>query len=160
MTKINWPKLFGSLVLTYSASWLGSYFTRPQIATWYSGLKKTAITPPSWVFAPVWTILFLMMALAFYLIWNENNKRGSRKKARLIFYIQLAFNILWTLVFFNLHRVGLAIICIVILIVVITYCLTIFYKLNKTAGWLMLPYLIWTCYAALINISIFFANLK
>lgn len=160
MAKINWPKLFGSLILTFSASWLGSYFTRPQIGTWYRNLQKTAITPPSWVFAPVWTILFLMMALAFYIIWNESNKCGTRKKARLLFYIQLAFNILWTLVFFNLHRVGLAIICIVVLIVAIIYCLSSFYRLNKTAGWLMFPYLIWTCYAALINISIFFANLK
>jgi len=158
MEKINWPKLLGSLIITFGVSWIGSIITRPQIASWYQYLKKTPLTPPSWIFAPVWTILFLMMAIAFYLIWSENNKRGTRRTARVLFYLQLLCNTLWSLTFFALHRIGLAILVITILIVAIVSCLRSFYFLNKKAGWLLLPYLVWTCYAAIINISFFLVN--
>jgi len=80
MTKIDWPKLLGSLAITFAAGWLGSSLTAPSIHNWYSTINRTNLTPPNWLFAPVWTILFCLMAIALYLAWSGRGKKKTRHK--------------------------------------------------------------------------------
>ena len=158
MTKIDWPKLLGSLAITFGASWLGAYLTTPNIKTWYASINQTSLTPPNWVFAPVWTTLFFLMAVALYIIWSGRNKKKTRRQAVRLFFAQLMANVVWSGLFFGLHDIGLAFLEIIFLLLLITYCLLAFYRLNKTAGWLLLPYLLWVSFATVLNMSLWLAN--
>lgn len=158
MTPINWPKLLGSLLITFGASAIGSYLTTPSIKTWYATINQTSLTPPNWVFGPVWTILFLLMAIALYMVWSDRNKKKTRHQAVRLFFAQLIANVAWSGLFFGLHNIGLAFIEIMFLLILITYCLLAFYRLNKTAGWLLFPYFLWVSFATVLNLSLWLAN--
>ncbi|MEO0076816.1 MAG: TspO/MBR family protein [candidate division WOR-3 bacterium] len=110
-------KLLISLVICQFAGILGSIFTRPNIASWYSSLKKPSLAPPNWVFAPVWTILFLLMGIALYLVWKQGWQDTKVRKAILIFFIHLIINILWSAVFFGLHQPLAGFLVIILLVV-------------------------------------------
>ncbi len=158
MNKIDWPKLLGSLVITFGASWLGSSLTQPSIQGWYANINRTALTPPNWIFAPVWTILFFLMAVALYIIWSGRNKKKTRKKAVQLYFGQLAANVAWSGIFFGLYNIGLAFIEIIFLLILITYCLLAFSRINRAAGWLMFPYFLWVCFATVLNLSLWLVN--
>jgi tryptophan-rich sensory protein len=158
MNKIDWPKLLTSGLSVLAASILGGIVTASTVTTWYPTINKTALTPPSWVFGPVWSVLFIMMAIALYLVWSGRNKKKTRKKAVILFFGQLAANVAWSSIFFGLKNIGLAFIEILFLIILITYCLLAFSRLNKAAGWLMFPYLLWVCFASTLNLSLWLAN--
>ncbi|HOF79824.1 MAG TPA: tryptophan-rich sensory protein [bacterium] len=157
MNKIDWPKLIGSLVITLGAGWLGSSLTRPN-NSWYANINRTVLTPPNWLFAPVWTILFCLMAAALYIIWSGRNKKKTRKKAVQLYFGQLAANIAWSGIFFGLQSISLAFIEIVFLLILITYCLVAFSRINRAAGYLMLPYFLWVCFATVLNLSLWLIN--
>lgn len=158
MTKTDWPKLLGSLAITFGAASLGSWLTRPNIQTWYSNINRTSLTPPNWVFAPVWTILFCLMAVALYIVWSGRGKKKTRRQASRLFFGQLMANVAWSGIFFSLYNIGLAFIEIIFLLILITYCVLAFYRLNKVAGWLMFPYFLWVCFATVLNLSLWLAN--
>lgn len=158
MAKIDWPKLLGSFAITLATSWLGSLLTRPNIETWYVNIQKTSLTPPNQIFAPVWITLFVLMAIALYIIWSGRGKARTRRQAKLLFIAQLMANIAWSAIFFNLHRIGWSLVEIIFLDIMVTYCLLTFHKINRLAGWLMLPYLIWICFATVLNFSLWLAN--
>ena len=145
------PKLILSLGLCLGAGVLGSVFTTSSIPTWYATLNKPVFSPPNWVFAPVWTILYIMMGLSLYLIW-------TKKKVPTIFWIQLILNVAWSIIFFGLKNPTLALIDIVALWTAIFVTIKSFYKINRLAGNLLIPYLLWVTFASILNLAIVILN--
>ncbi|RYD94016.1 MAG: tryptophan-rich sensory protein [Sphingobacteriales bacterium] len=135
-----------------------SYFTTPEIPGWYAGLKKPSFNPPNWLFAPVWTILYIMMGVASYLVWAKRDTKQTYYNARSMYVMSLVANFGWSFVFFSQHNLfgGLAILF--FLLIFIISSIVYFKKFSNTAMWLMVPYLVWVCFAALLNYSIFTLN--
>lgn len=148
-------KFIISILICLSAGFIGSFFTTPSITTWYSALQKPAFSPPNWLFAPVWTTLFILMGISLYLIWNK----GGEKRQYLLFSAQLLLNMLWSFLFFAFHSPFFAFLEIIILWLVILLTLLSFRKTSREAALLLLPYLLWVSFAALLNFSIWQLNL-
>lgn len=139
--------------------YLSSITTQSSINTWYPTLIKPSFNPPNWLFAPVWTLLFIMMGIAAGMIWNQlENQRELVKKALLFFTVQLLLNALWSYLFFGLNNVLLALIEVILLWLVIYETFHIFRKIDKKAAYLFIPYLIWVAFAAVLNGSIYYLN--
>ncbi|OGY41968.1 MAG: TspO protein [Candidatus Buchananbacteria bacterium RBG_13_39_9] len=155
--KINWSKLILSILICLAAGWLGSIFTTAAVQTWYAGINKPSFNPPNWIFAPVWTILFILMGLALYIIMVKG-KGPKAKQAQIIFSIQLVLNILWSFCFFYLRSPLAGLIEIVFLWVFILLTIIYFYKISKTAAYLLLPYILWVSFAAFLNFTIWRLN--
>ncbi len=149
---------FFSLVLTYSAALIGSLFTAGAIATWYAALTKPELSPPNWVFGPVWTLLYALMAIAAWRIYEK--RKNSRQANRLlwVYVAHLAVNAFWSIAFFGLHNPLLAFIVIVLLWLMIAYLVRGFYGIDRAAGLLLLPYLAWVSFASYLNLSIVLLN--
>ena len=140
--------LYAFLILTLAVGAAGSLFTQPSIPTWYAGLNKPAIAPPNWVFAPVWTTLYILMAFAAWRVWK---KTGLRSVEMAAFAVQLALNFFWSVLFFGLHRIGAALIEIAVLDLAILATLVLFFRRDRPAGLLFAPYLAWTLFATLLT---------
>jgi tryptophan-rich sensory protein len=140
--------LYLFLIATLAVGASASVFTEPNIPIWYAGLNHPAIAPPNWVFAPVWTTLYVLMAVAAWLSWKRT---GLKSPEMLAFAIQLALNFAWSLIFFSLHRIGLALVEIVVLDLAILATLVLFWRRSLWAGLLLVPYLGWTCFASLLT---------
>jgi translocator protein len=138
-----------------AAAGLGSLVTAPAIRSWYVGLRKPSWTPPNWLFAPVWTVLYLMMAFAAWLVWRQ---AGLTAVPMQFFLLQLALNVVWSVLFFGLRRPDFAFGDIVLLWSAILATSIEFWKVVPAAGWLLLPYLIWVTFAAVLNFSIWRLN--
>lgn len=138
------------ILLCEGAGIIGSFFTFNSVTTWYSTLTKPFFTPPSWVFGPVWTLLYLFMGISLYLVWGKAHLRW--------FWIQLILNTLWSIVFFGLKMPISAYIVIILLWLSIFLTIKTFLKVNKTAAYLLYPYLAWVSFASLLNISIALLN--
>jgi translocator protein len=136
------------LIATLGVGALASLFTAPQIPTWYAGLNRPAIAPPDWVFAPVWTALYILMAVAAWRVWR---KTGTRSLEMIAFAVQLALNFAWCVIFFGLHAIGAAGIEIAILDLSVLAALILFFRRDRLAGLLFLPVLAWTLFATLLN---------
>lgn len=149
--------LLTSIVICFAAAGLGSVLTRPSLRLWYAALRKPPWTPPNWIFGPVWTILYLCMAVAVWLVWRRAGFQGA-KLPLAFFAFQLVLNVAWTGIFFTLHLQGFAFIEIIFLWLAILATTVAFWPLSKTAGWLMVPYLLWVAYAAALNGSIWSMN--
>jgi len=147
-----------SILVCQGAGVLGSVFTTPAISTWYAGLKKPPFNPPDWVFAPVWTTLFLLMGISLYLVWSKETPGKSKKAAVAAFAIQLALNSLWSFLFFGLHAPLLGLLDIVVLWSFILLTLLLFYHLSRPAAFLLLPYLLWVSFATALNYALFALN--
>lgn len=139
------------------AGFIGSYFTAPAIPSWYALLNKPFFNPPSWVFAPVWTILYLMMGYAAYLVSQTKSKK-EKEEALKFFWMQLVANVMWSILFFGLQNPGLAFVEILVLWALIAKTIQLFLKLSKPAGYLLIPYLAWTTFATLLNLAIVILN--
>lgn len=145
--------LFVCLVVEF----LGAVFTFPSVRGWYAELAKPSWTPPNWVFTPVWTVLFLMMALAGWLVWRKGDAQASTV-ALVLFGIQLVLNAAWSLLFFTLQSPGWAFAEIVVLWCAILFTLLTFWRIRTVAGVLLLPYLLWVSYAAALNFALWRMN--
>ncbi len=133
--------------------------TRTSVETWFPTLVKPSFNPPAWVFAPVWTTLYIMMGIAAGLVWNKiNNSPDTVKTALIYFSIQLGLNALWSILFFGLKNPLLALIEIVLLWLMIYEAYIKFGKIDKVAGYLFLPYLFWVSFASVLNASIWWLN--
>jgi translocator protein len=152
-------KLIISIVICQLAGVIGAFFTSPNISGWYAGLVKPAFNPPSWIFGPVWTTLFLLMGIAFYFIWQKANKNKLVRFAMIFFIVHLVFNTLWSILFFGLQNPGLAFLEIIILLAMIILLVEKFAKIDKRAAWLLVPYLLWVSFASILNYSIWQLNL-
>jgi translocator protein len=150
--------LLAAVVIPQAAGGIGAVATASSVKTWYQTLKKPAWNPPSWIFGPVWTILYLMMGVASWLVWREQG-RGEEKKTALAWYgTQLGLNTLWSLVFFGLRRIGLAGLEIGLLWTAILGTAVRFYRLRPLAGLLLVPYALWTTFAAILNATVWRLN--
>jgi tryptophan-rich sensory protein len=147
-----------SLLITLTIGFVAAFFTRPEIQGWYSTLKKPSFNPPPQVFAPVWATLYVLIAMAAYLVWKHRSRKPVYKVTRGIYFIQLFLNFSWSIVFFGLHQIGGALIIILLLWISIVLTIQWFGKFNKIAGWLLWPYLLWVSFAAVLNGSIYFLN--
>lgn len=154
-------KLVVSILVCQAAGLVGSLFTAPAISTWYITLQKPSFNPPSWIFAPVWTLLFLLMGISLFLVWKNDPSIAPNERRRVIslFFIQLFLNVAWSILFFGLRFPLYAFIEIVILWLAILMTIISFYKVSKTAVYLLLPYILWVSFAAVLNFSIAMLNL-
>jgi len=144
-------KLFVSVLICLGAGFLGSIFTTPAIPTWYATLNKPSFNPPNWLFAPVWTTLFILMGISAFLVWQKGLKKKGVKKALVFFLIQLIFNVLWSFFFFKFHSPFLALLDIIVLWFLILLTMIKFFKINNTASLLLIPYLLWVSFASTLN---------
>lgn len=150
------PRLFLSIALSLSAGIIGSIFTISSIPTWYTFLNKPVFSPPNWVFGPVWTTLYILMGISYYLIWESNTKQ--KYKAIKIFLVQLVLNALWSIIFFGLRNPGLALVEVVALWITIVLTIKLFYPISKSAAYLLIPYLLWVSFASILNLFIVLLN--
>lgn len=157
MARFNFAKLIVSVLLTVGLGTLSGLLTASEITTWYATLVKPSFNPPNFLFAPVWIILYTLMAISFYLIWNEEPS-PKRDKALALFIIQMVFNILWSFIFFNQHAIFLAFLDIVLMWLFIIFSMVAFYKINPKASLLLVPYIIWISFAMLLNFAIWNFN--
>lgn len=137
---------------------LSTPFTTAVIPTWYAFLHKPFFSPPNWLFGPVWTVLYLMMGVAAYIIWSKGYKKKSVKSALRIFGLQLIFNFLWSAFFFGLHNPLAGLFDIIALLLSIIITILEFYKISKTAAYLLIPYVLWVSFATLLNVSLLLLN--
>ena len=147
-----------SLIITLSIAYVASIFTRPEIQSWYPALNKPSFNPPNWLFAPVWITIYILIGIAAYLVWKQRDTSSAYKTAVAIYIIQLALNFSWSIVFFGMHHILAALIIIILLSVTIILNINWFGRLDTIAAWLLVPYLLWVCFATLLNISIYILN--
>jgi len=150
----RWWGLAVWLVVCFGAASVGALF---QPGAWYAGLQKPSWNPPSWVFAPVWSVLYGLMALAAWRVWQRGGFM-SQRRALVWFLVQLALNAAWTPLFFGLHLPGLAFGEILLLWAAIAVTSRVFFQVERLAGWLLVPYLVWVGFAAVLNFTIWRLN--
>ena len=142
-------------IITYSASFIGGMATISFKEPWYSQLVKSNYNPPDWIFAPVWTTLYLMMTLAIWFFWHSKNRDMN---TIYIYFIHIVFNTTWSIVFFGLHQILFALIVLLALIFLIIILIIRFKRVNLVSYYLMIPYLLWTLYALFLNFNLLILN--
>ena len=154
MIKNKYLSLLLIILITFIPSLIGGFTTASFKEPWYSEIILPDFNPPSWVFAPVWTTLYIMMSIAAWKIWiNYFNLKILK-----LYFIHLFFNATWSIVFFGFHLIGLALINLIIILFFIILLLKKYLKIDKISFYLMVPYFVWSFYALMLNISIFFIN--
>jgi benzodiazapine receptor len=151
-------KLVVSLVACQCAGLVGSIFTTPAIPTWYATLEKPFFTPPNWLFAPAWVTLYVLMAVAAFLVWRKGLSEEGVKPALVIFLVQLVINAFWSVAFFGLKSPVAGVVVIVVLWIAILFTILRFFRLSAAAGSLLLPYILWVSFAAALNMSLWILN--
>lgn len=163
----NFPSLIFSVAICQFAGVIGSLFTAPAISGWYEEIQKPWFTPPGWLIGAAWVILFTLMGIALYLVWQEFSyarATGGReieekaKRGLVVFAIQLLLNIFWSYLFFGLHSPLLAFLEIILLWVAIYFTIRYFSEVNVKAAYFLIPYLVWVSFAAILNFSILRLN--
>ena len=157
-SNFEYKRLLLSMLLSFSAAIIGSIFTFREIPTWYAGLVKTPISPPNWLFGPMWTVLYFLIGLSFYYIWVKGFKTYQSKLVLALYIIQLVLNAAWSIVFFGLHSLIGGAILIVFLWFSIVGNIVEAREVSKTAAYLLLPYLAWVTIATILNISVLWFN--
>jgi translocator protein len=152
------PRLIVSILIPLVIGSVGSIVTISQIPTWYSALIKPSWAPPNWLFGPVWTTLYILMGIALFLVWREGLNRSDVRFAILIFAVQLVLNLLWSIVFFTYHSLFGSFILIMILWIAILANIIAFSIISRTAGLLLVPYIVWVSIASYLNYSVYLLN--
>ena len=143
------------VLITFSASFIGTFVTIYFKEPWYSILNKPVFNPPDWVFGPVWTILYLMMSISIWLYWHSENKE---RNTVYIYFMHLVFNTTWSITFFVFHKMLLALAVLIILIAFIINLILRFKRVKMISAYLMIPYLLWCCFALILNTSLIIIN--
>ena len=151
-------KLGGSVLFCMSAGAVGSFYTLKAIPDWYATLNKPAFTPPSWIFGPVWSVLYVMMGIAAWQVWSKGLKEQAVRKALVFFLIQLVLNTVWSFLFFGLRSPILGLVDILLLWFVILATINSFSKVSLMAAALLIPYLFWVTFASGLNLGIVLLN--
>ena len=155
MLKNKFLSLILFFIITFLASFIGSLVTINFKDPWYSQLVKSDFNPPDWIFAPVWTTLYLMMTVAIWFFWHSKSRDMN---TIYIYFIHIIFNTTWSIVFFGLHQIFLALVVLVILIGLIITLIVRYKRVNFVSYYLMIPYLLWCCYALFLNINLLILN--
>ena len=151
-------KLVISILASLAAGGIGSLFTFKAIPTWYAGLKKPPYTPPNRAFGPIWTTLYLLMGISVFLVWQNGLDTNGALLAFTLFWVQLVFNILWSIIFFWMKSKGGGVIIIILLWLLILAALIASFRVSGWAGVLLIPYLIWVSLASYLNIGVWLLN--
>ncbi|EDO27659.1 predicted protein, partial [Nematostella vectensis] len=152
-------KILYVVAICLAVGYLSSLVTQSSIETWYPTIKKPIFNPPNWVFAPVWTLLFIMMGIAGGLVWDKlEQNRELVKKGLFLFTIQLLLNAFWSYIFFSLKNILLASIEIILLLLIIYETYVVFKKIDSMASKLLIPYLFWVSFATILTVTICFLN--
>jgi len=150
-------KLLISIAIPLIIGYLGSFFTAVSVTDWYTTINKPPFNPPNWIFAPVWTLLFILIGLSFYLVWSKDFAQ-KKKLCLTIYSIQLILNLLWSALFFGLRNPLLGLVEIFVLWLSIITNITVFYRISRASGYLLIPYLLWVSFATILNFSIVILN--
>jgi tryptophan-rich sensory protein len=157
--KLNVMALVIALAVPFVVAAIGGIATGSSVSTWYVTLKKPVWNPPAWVFGPVWTLLYLMMGIASWLVWQKRAQNEAQVRRALDWYgLQLGLNLAWSVIFFGLRQVGLALIEIVALWSALLITIVKFGRIRRDAAGLLLPYLLWTTFAAALNAALWWLN--
>lgn len=156
----KYTRILVLVVTCLAVGYFSSLVTRPAVESWFLTIQKPSFNPPNWLFAPVWTTLYIMMGIAGGLVWHEidSSRKEEVKKAMKFFAIQLALNALWSYLFFGLKNPLLALVEIVLLWLMIYETYIKFVRINKISGYLFVPYLLWVSFATVLNASIWWLN--
>ena len=157
MNKSNIIKLVISLLLPLSVGAAAGMFTSQAVPTWYASLNRPFFSPPNWVFGPVWTSLYILLGISFFLIWKEEASK-VRDLAIWVFSIQMLLNFAWSFLFFYFNLIGVALIEIILLWISIASMIYLFYKIKPLAAYLNIPYLLWVSFATILNAGYYFLN--
>lgn len=160
---MNYKRLIISLALPQLAGVVGSLFTMSAIPTWYATLQRPSFSPPNWLFGPAWVTLYILMGISVYLVWSAYAKASAGQSKKLktalwLFWIHLFFNAIWSIIFFGLQNPGLAFINVIILWFLIIALMVKFWKINRWATYLLIPYLLWVSFASVLNYFIWYLN--
>ena len=147
-----------SIAICLGAGALGTIYTIPSIPGWYASLTKPPFTPPNYLFGPAWTLLYVLMGIAAYLIWSRGSENKAVRAALGIFAAQLILNAVWTPLFFGFHWLLAAFIEIIILWLFILWTIVKFYRISSVAGLLLVPYILWVSFASVLNFSVWWLN--
>jgi len=156
MEKRTCLKLIVSIIAVLAVGFLSSFFTSNSINSWYSTIEKPSFNPPNWIFGPVWTLLYIMIGVSLFIIWNSKAK--DKKLVYSIFAVQLGLNFLWSILFFGNQNILGAFIDIILLWIAIILNIFFAYKISKPAAYLLVPYLLWVSFASVLNFAILILN--
>jgi translocator protein len=151
-------KLVISILVSFAAGGVGSLFTFKAIPTWYAGLRKPPYTPPNWAFGPVWTILYILMGVSVFLVWQNGLTTNGVTPAFILFWVQLSINALWSVIFFGIKSKGGGVITIIILWFLILATIVASFRVSSWAGALLVPYIVWVSIASYLNIGVWVLN--
>ena len=151
-------KLVCSVSVCVATGFLGSFSTMDSVNTWYADLSRQSFTPPDWAFGVVWPILYVMMGISAFMIWNKGLSSRQVKVALGLFILQLVLNGLWTPIFFGLHMIALALAEITLLWVAIIITILAFWRISRAAAYLLLPYILWVSFAIALNAALWQLN--
>jgi tryptophan-rich sensory protein len=157
MANFKFVRLIGFVLITLTVGGISSYFTAGQVNTWFTTVNKPSFNPPNWVFGPVWSVLYIMMGVSVFLVWQQPASK-QRTLALPIFGIQLMLNFWWSIIFFKFHAMGWALVEIIALWCSILLTIISFSKLSKLAAWLLVPYIAWVSFATLLNSAFWYLN--
>ena len=155
--RAGWPSLAAWIFLCLAVGWIGAASTESGQSAWFQSLWKPSWNPPNWLFAPVWTVLYVLMGIAVWLV-SRRPSNAAKTRALALFLLQLAANFAWTFIFFGARRIGLALLDIAVLWILIVATLIAFGGVDRRAGWLLVPYLGWVTFATALNLSIWRGN--
>jgi benzodiazapine receptor len=151
-------KLVISILASFAAGGIGSLFTFRVIPTWYAGLKKPPYTPPNRVFGPIWTTLYILMGISVFLVWQKGLATNGAMLAFTLFWIQLAFNAFWSVIFFGMKSKGGGVMTIIVLWLLILATMVTSFRVSGWAGALLIPYIVWVSIASYLNIGVWLLN--
>lgn len=158
----SWLSLVVSIAICFAAAGLGSALTNPGLEPWYASIAKPWFNPPNWIFGPVWTLLFLAMAVSLWRLWRVSSPHQDhmvmRLRALALFALQLALNVAWSGAFFYLQSPLLGLVVIALFLLSLLACFTIFRHVDRIAAWLFVPYIAWVAFASVLNMAIVALN--
>lgn len=151
-------KIIVSIILCLGLGFLSGMSSADAITNWYAGLNKPFFNPPNWIFAPAWTILYVMMGIAFAYVWDDKTEDGLKSKAIKLFLFQLVLNLIWTPIFFYFQQPMIALGVIILLLAMIILTMIAFRNVDNKPFLLLIPYFLWVCFATCLNASIVYLN--
>ncbi|RZL08773.1 MAG: tryptophan-rich sensory protein [Pedobacter sp.] len=156
--KFNFVAFIVNLAIPLSIGAIGAFFTASSVETWYKTINKPSFNPPDGIFGPVWTSLYILIGISAYLVWQKRDQIDKFPRTVAIYLIQLVLNLLWSFIFFYAHEIGMALVEIIMLLVVIIINALVFYRIDKSAGLLFIPYILWVSFATVLTYNIFVLN--